>query len=82
MDLTSFLLLMLGFTFVITLAVAPLCIAAKLLDLQANQPAEDPIENILLIGLDARNEMDRISGDFVAKQIQKLSKKDNARSAR
>lgn len=39
---------------------------------RSSSPQEDPLENIHIIGLEARQEMDRAYNDFVLQHVQRL----------
>jgi len=57
----------------IFLLVALILIMGLLLTcLTSSPPQEDPLENIHVIGLEARQEMDRVCNDFVLQQVQHL----------
>jgi hypothetical protein len=59
---------------IILLAALCLCIVVGLLltCFTSSPPQKDPLENIRIIGLEARQEMDRIYDDFVLQQVQRL----------
>ena len=70
MDLFEFLLITAVLNGWILLLVVLLATAPASMSCQSDPSEEELIENVILTGMKARDEMDRISSDFLAKQVQ------------